>query len=74
MTTIIDNDKILSCIIPDIHRLAKEGFLYLNGKLREVREIHQTTNGIQVELFTHIVPCETPRWQVIRVYETSSKA
>ncbi len=65
MTTIADGDIIKPCIVPNIQRLVEQGFLYLDGKLREVREIHQTIKGMQIELFPHIVQTNKSRWQTV---------
>ncbi len=36
-------------------KIEKDGFLYLNGKLREVIDIHRTYKGIQFELDKNII-------------------
>lgn len=33
--------------IPDI----RTGFIYFNGQLREIRDVHETNNGMQIELY-----------------------
>ncbi len=37
--------------IPD----TKSGFMFFQGALREIRDIHETKNGKQIELYPHRV-------------------
>lgn len=51
MFTICDSDTIhVLSVLPSIGQIRANGFLYFEGRLREVREIHITRNGIQIEL------------------------
>lgn len=36
---------------PDISHIERVGFMMFNGSIREVRDVHRTKSGIQIELY-----------------------
>lgn len=52
MITVVDDYNPPTQIQPNLLQIAiKQGFILINGSLREVKYIHQTQNGTQIELF-----------------------
>ena len=39
-------------VMPDMYHIQKTGCFYFQGILREVRDIHRTQKGIQIELIS----------------------
>ncbi len=53
MTTIADGHSVIEAPADPYgyERRIKDGFLMVGGELREVKEIHRTNQGIQIELY-----------------------
>lgn len=41
----------LECSNLGVDKIEREGFLMFGGHLREVRQVHRTQSGVQIELY-----------------------
>lgn len=57
MITVADGSDIREYPYPRYRVLdhEREGFMMFNGQMREIREVHRTQNGIQIELYPRVI-------------------
>ncbi len=55
MITVADTTSLMGIYPLDYMPDTKSGFMFFQGALREIRDIHETKNGKQIELYPHRV-------------------